>query len=127
MIVIDTSALMAILLGEPSRGACLDALARHPDRVMSVGTLAEAYIVGIGRDLGPLVVELVSELKVSILPMTADFAYQAGEAYRQWGKGRHRASLNYGDCFSYAAAMSLNAPLLFIGDDFSQTDIRSVL
>lgn len=97
------------------------------DVLISAGTLAEAYMVAIGRNVGPHLKELVTELKLQVIPLTAEFAYQAGEAHRYWGKGRHRASLNYGDCFSYAAAKHCDCPLLFIGNDFSLTDLRSAL
>lgn len=61
---------------------------------MSAGTLAEAYIVAVNRNFGPRLKALVVELKIAIVPLTAEFAYQAGEAHRDWGKGRHRAALN---------------------------------
>lgn len=62
-----------------------------------------------------------------MVPVTHAFAYQVGEAFRNYGKGRHPAKLNYGDCFAYALAKQLDGPLLFIGNDFSRTDIESVL
>lgn len=127
MIVVDTSALIAILLGEPLAEACLGAMENEPEVLISAGTLAEAYMVAIARNIGPRLKGLVEELKIAIIPLTAELAYEAGEAHRDWGKGRHRASLNYGDCFSYSAAKHYNCPLLFVGNDFSQTDIRSAI
>lgn len=124
MIVVDTSALIAILFEEPLADACL---ADEPEVLISAGTLAEAYIVRVARNIGPRLKSLALELKIAVIPLTAEFAYEAGEAHRDWGKGRHRASLNYGDCFSFAAAKHFDCPLLFIGNDFSQTDIRSAL
>lgn len=118
---------MAILLDEPEREACLTVLALEDEVFMSAGTLAEAYIVAISRNIGTQLVSLVEEMQIDIVPMDADFAYQAGEAYRYWGKGRHVASLNYGDCFSFAAAKHLGCPLLFIGNDFARTDLASAL
>ncbi len=118
---------MAILLGERMADACLNSMQNDPEVLMSAGTLAEAYIVALARNLGPRLKELVAELKITVIPLTADVAYEAGEAHRDWGKGRHPASLNYGDCFSYAAAKHHRCPLLFVGNDFSQTDIASVL
>lgn len=118
---------MAILLGEPMADACLNAMQDDPEVLISAGTLAEAYIVALARNLGPRLKELMTELKIAVVPLTAEFAYEAGEAHREWGKGRNRASLNYGDCFSYAAAKHHRCPLLFVGNDFSQTDIASVL
>lgn len=118
---------MAVLLDEPAAPACLAAMRNEPEVLMSAGTLAEAYMVALARNLGPLLKELVLELKIAIIPLSAEFAYDAGEAHRYWGKGRHPAALNYGDCFSYAAARYHGCPLLFIGNDFSQTDIVSAL
>ena len=127
MIVVDTSALIAILLNEPARHLCLAAINNEAEVLISAGTLAEAYMVALGRNVGPHLKELVTELKLQVIPLTAEFAYQAGEAHRDWGKGRHPAGLNYGDCFSYAAARHYDCPLLFIGNDFSRTDLRSAL
>lgn len=109
MIVADTSALIAILFEEPLADACLAAMQNEPEVLISAGTLAEAYVVCDARNIGPRLKSLVLELKIAV------------------GKGRHRASLNYGDCFSYAAAKHFDCPLLFIGNDFSQTDIRRAL
>ena len=127
MIVVDTSALIAILLREETREVCLARMQNDPEVMISAGTLAEAYMVALARGFGPRLKELVIELKIAVIPLTQNFAYQAGEAHRDWGKGRHRASLNYGDCFSYAAAKHYDCPLLFIGNDFSQTHIRGAL
>lgn len=127
MIVVDTSAPIAILFEEPLAGACLAAMQNEPEVLISAGTLAEAYIVSVARNIGPRLKSLIVELKIAVIPLTAEFAYEAGEAHRDWGKGRHRASLNCGDCFSYAAAKHYDCPLLFIGNDFSQTDIRSAI
>ena len=127
MIVVDSSALMAILLKEPLRDACIDVLDRLTDRYISAGTLTEALIVAEGRNVGGGMLSLVDALEVNVLPVTPETPYEALLAFRQWGKGRHPAGLNYGDCFSYVAAKQTGYPLLFVGNDFAQTDIRSAL
>jgi ribonuclease VapC len=127
LIVVDTSALIAILLREPLGAVCLAKIEHEPEVFMSAGTLAEAYIVAISRNIGPRLKELIDGLKIRIIPLTAEFAYQCGEAHREYGKGRHRAGLNYGDCFSYAAAKHFGCSLLFVGDDFSQTDLQGAI
>ena len=127
MIVVDSSALIAIVDDEPGRQACAEALAAEPDAVISAGTLAEAMIVAAGREMDTPLADLVNELELVVVPVTFHVALEVGQAYRRWGKGFHPARLNFGDCFAYVTAMSLDCPLLFIGDDFGQTDIRSVL
>ena len=127
MIVVDSSALMEILLHQPARDTCIDALDRVADRYMSAGTLTEALIVAEGKSVGRQMLALVDAIKPTVVPVTEQTAREAMLAFRQWGKGRHPAGLNYGDCFSYVASKQLRCPLLFIGDDFSQTDIRPAL
>lgn len=126
MIVVDSSALMAILLGEPRGEACLDVFQQN-DLTMSAATLTEALIVSIARGRDSELIGLIEAAEIEIQPHTAQLAYQSGEAFRQWGKGRHAASLNYGDCCAYALAKSRKCPLLYIGNDFAQTDIVSAL
>ena len=125
--ILDTSALLAIVVGEPTREACLAALEDADRLSMSAATLSECLIVSISKGVEPQMRALVELLDIEIVPVTAETAYAVGEAHRRWGKGRHPARLNYGECFSYATAEALGAPLLFIGNDFSRTDIRSVL
>jgi len=127
MMVVDTSALMAILQDEPQAQACMDAIERADALWMSAGTVAEALIVAGRRDLGLEMDELLSGMDMEITPVTAKVAYQVANAYRRWGKGVHPASLNYGDCFAYALAVERNLPLLYIGHDFAQTDVQSAL
>ena len=127
MIVVDSSALIAIIDDEPGREACVAALANETDVVVSAGTLAEASIVASGRRMEKALEAIVDELELIEFPVTFEVAREIGAAYRRWGKGFHRAKLNFGDCFAYVTAKNLDASLLFIGDDFSQTDIRSVL
>ncbi len=126
MIVVDTSALLAILIGEPEREMCLAAAGSYDDRYVSAGTLVEAFVACERKGLVGIE-DLVAALKLKVHPVDADGAWLALEAYRRWGKGRHPARLNFGDCFSYVAAKQLGCPLLFIGNDFSRTDIESAL
>jgi ribonuclease VapC len=127
VIVVDTSALMAILRDEPLKTPCLMALQYEPDVYVSAGTLIEATIVSHGKQLGPEMVALLEEVGPIVMDVTEETALIAREGYLKWGKGVHPAGLNFGDCFSYAIARQLDCPLLYIGSDFSRTDIRSVL
>ena len=124
--VLDTSALVAILQDEPERVALTRALRDDPVRRMSTATLVEAGIVMQGRhgdDGAARLDALLARAAVEVIPLTAAHAAAAREAFRRFGKGRHPAALNYGDCFSYALAVALAEPLLFVGDDFGQTDV----
>jgi len=127
MMVVDTSALMAILQDEPQAHACMAAIERADVLWVSAGTVAEALIVAGRRGLGWEMDELLSGMDMEVVPVTAKVAYQVAAAYRRWGKGVHPASLNYGDCFAYALARERNLPLLYIGQDFAQTDVQSAL
>ena len=127
MIVVDTSALMAVVLDEAAAPACRDALEAESEILISAGTLAEALIVAAGRNLEEEVAALVDGLGIEIAPFTAASAKRAALAYRRWGKGRHRAALNLGDCFAYELAASRGCPLLFVGNDFARTDVARAL
>lgn len=127
MIVVDTSALLAVVLSEPAGESCLRALKGDRELVVSAGTVVEIGVVSSGKDVAEPMSRLMSSLRVRIVAVDEVMAGRAIQAFRAYGKGRHPARLNYGDCFSYALAKHLDCPLLFIGDDFSQTDIRSVL
>lgn len=118
---------MAILLHQPGREACLEVLDRSGKRHISAGTLTECYIVAEAKGVGGRMLTLIDMLEPTVLPVTAETAREALMAFRQWGKGRHPAGLNYGDCFSYVAAKQTRLPLLFTGNDFSQTDLVSAL
>ncbi|MEG3088209.1 type II toxin-antitoxin system VapC family toxin [Sphingomonas sp. PB4P5] len=130
--IIDSSAIMAILLGEPEREALLAALVRAPTRIMSAGTWIELAAVmtrGQGRLL-PIddLNVLVSTFSIEIVPVTAAQGKIGHEAYRRYGLGtQDPAKLNFGDCFAYALAKETGDPLLFKGDDFTHTDITSAL
>ena len=124
--VLDTSALVAILQEEPGHQALTRAIRDAPLRRLSAATLVEAGIVMQGRhgDAGSRELDaLLTRAVPEVVPVTAAHAGLAREAFRRFGKGRHPAGLNYGDCFSYALAVALAEPLLFVGDDFGRTDV----
>ena len=118
---------MAIVLGEPQDEACMTAIEEAEQLLISAGTVAEALIVAGRRNVGDEVGALISGLGFEIVTVTAASARRIADAYGRWGKGIHPASLNYGDCFAYEVAIEHDCPLLYIGDDFRQTDVRSAL
>ncbi|MGD1037742.1 MAG: type II toxin-antitoxin system VapC family toxin [Roseiarcus sp.] len=127
MIVVDTSALMAMMLGEPQAGACNAVLATESDVAISAATLAEALIVAARRDCAEGVAAIIYLLGFEVVPVTEASARQVAAAYAQWGRGVHPAGLNFGDCFAYELARERDCPLLFVGADFSKTGVRSAL
>lgn len=127
MIVIDTSALIAIVQGEPDATRCRAAIAGTRDIFIAAPTLTEALIVAGHRHLGDEMARLIDDLALIIVPFTESHAYSANRAYSAWGKGYHKAKLNLGDTFAYALAKALACPLLCIGGDFTETDIASAL
>ena len=127
MIVLDTSALMALLLGEPEADQIAGILESEEDFKISAGTLAEALIVAAQRGMSEAMSQLLEGIAVEIDTLSAARAISVADAYSTWGKGVHPARLNFGDCFSYATAKSSGAQLLYVGDDFSQTDVLSAL
>jgi ribonuclease VapC len=129
--IVDTSALIAILRDEPQARACATALASSTNRRMSAANFVEsALVIDASRD--PVASrrfdDLIKVAQITIEPVTEDQARIAREAYRDFGKGSgHAAKLNFGDCFAYALAKATGEPLLFKGDDFAHTDINQVL
>ena len=127
MIVVDTSALVAMLQNEADAGRFATAIADAESVLVSAATVAEAGIVMLGRHGPPgadKVRALIQEAGLQVKSVTGEHAELAIEAYGAYGKGaRGKANLNYGDCFSYALAKATGLPLLFKGDDFSQTDV----
>lgn len=123
MIVVDTSALMAILLDEPQAQPCMAALAAADRLLISAGTVAETLIVADRRNVGEEAEKLINGLGFEIIPVSLASAQSVAQAYRRWGKGVHPAALNFGDCFAYDLARTNACPLLFVGNDFSRTDI----
>ena len=127
MIAVDTSALMAIALGEAAADACIRLLETEPKIIISAGTVAEALIVAARRNVGEEVARIIDGLGFEILPVTPASARRIAVAYARWGRGAHPAALNFGDCFSYEVAKENSCPLLFVGDDFAKTDLESAL
>lgn len=127
MIVIDTSALIAIVNDEPEAVACREVLATQTQVLINAATLTEALIVARGKDRLPGLTALIDRLPLTVIELDDVRAERAAVAYAQWGKGFHKASLNFGDCFAYATANEFACPLLYIGDDFALTDIASAI
>jgi ribonuclease VapC len=124
--VIDTSGVIAILQAEPPAERLGRAIRESLTRRMSAASVVEAGIVVQRRfgDAGERDLDaLLHQLDLDIIPLTEDHARFARDAFRRFGRGRHPAGLNFGDCFSYALARALSEPLLFVGEDFSQTDV----
>ena len=127
MIAVDTSALMAILQNEAEADACAAILETEKVLLISAGTLAEALIVSARRNIGDEMAQLVAGLGFTVESVSHAAARRVADAYGRWGKGVHPAGLNFGDCFAYEIAMNFACPLLFVGDDFRQTDVVSAL
>ena len=126
--VIDTSALVAILQDEPERGAFNEAIEAAERRAMSGASFVEASMV-IEARYGPDGVRdldlFIAKAGIELVAVDADQAHVARTAFRVYGKRRHRAGLDFGDCFAYALARTLDEPLLFKGNDFSLTDVAT--
>ena len=125
--IVDTSAMIAMLRGETDGPALTRALQRFETRRISAANYVEAAIVTDGNRnpvLSRRFDNFLREGAIAIEPVTVRQAEIAREAYRDFGKGRHRAGLNFGDCFAYALAKVTGEPLLFKGNDFRHTDIE---
>ena len=125
--VIDTSALIAVLLGEPERDTFQELIARSDAPVMSVVSVVEVSLVLHGRrpTYDPRYLDdFLQQLGIEVVSVDAEQGKIARDAFRRFGRGQHPARLNFGDCFSYAAAKASNVPLLFKGEDFSRTDVH---
>jgi ribonuclease VapC len=124
--VIDTSALIAILQDEPERKAFNEAIEAADRRAMSVASFVEASMI-VETRFGPDGVRtldlFIAKAGIELVAVDADQAHVARTAFRVYGKRRHPAGLNFGDCFAYALARTLGEPLLFKGSDFSLTDV----
>ncbi len=125
--IVDTSAIVAILNGESEEPRCTDALIDAPIRRISAGNLLEAYMRIDRSDLPrprQLVDELLDRFDLTVVPVTRAQIVVARAAFHRYGKGSgHGAGLNYGDCFAYSLARQTGEPLLFVGNDFGKTDI----
>lgn len=129
-LVVDTSALIAMLLEEPDAEALLDLAVQAPSLYLSTATRLELSLVAesVRHAVEPSELEqLLLGLRVEVLPFDQEQMHWALQGWRHYGKGRHPAALNLGDCFSYGLAKALQAPLLFKGDDFAATDLMPAL
>jgi ribonuclease VapC len=127
--VIDTSALIAVLLGEPEVELFAVAIAGDPKRLISAFTALETGVVIEAKkgEIGGRELDLlIHQARIEIVPLSTEQFKIARSAWRKYGKGRHPAGLNIGDCCTYALAKFAGEPILFKGEDFSQTDIEAV-
>lgn len=125
--VIDTSALVAILQNEPERRKFNEAIEATETRSISTASFVETSIILESRFGADGVRDLdlfISKAQISLVSVDEEHAHLARGGFRKYGKGRHPAGLDYGDCFSYALARGRDEPLLFKGNDFSQTDVE---
>lgn len=128
--VVDGSALLAILLNEPDAHPIRAAFDHDDVRLMSAATLLEVSMVIEARkgDSGGRELDvLISRSKIEVVPVDEDQVDEARRAWRRFGRGRHAAGLNYGDLFSYALSRTTGEPLLYKGDDFARTDVARVI
>lgn len=129
VVVVDTSALVAIILGEPEADALLDRLETTERRyttplvVLETVMVLSSYLKLGVAEIRATVLQVLQVAGIDVVPITAQMGALAVEAFAAFGKGRHPARLNLGDCMSYAAAKAYRAPLLYKGDDFSKTDL----
>ncbi|MFZ1917860.1 MAG: type II toxin-antitoxin system VapC family toxin [Terriglobales bacterium] len=128
--ILDTSSLIAILADEPDTELYIEAISRAPHCRISAGNFLELAIVIEGQ-FGAEVLRqcdaLFRRAGIVIEPVTVEHAHTARQAFHDFGKGRHPAGLNFGDCFAYALSKVTGEPLLFKGDDFKKTDVLSAL
>ena len=124
--VVDTSALFAILTDEPERRRFVEAIEAAEARLLSAATFVEIAIViesRFGAEGSRELDRFLAKARIELVPVDLDQAHAARDAFNRFGRGRHRAALNYGDCFSYALAATRGESLLCKGDDFRHTDI----
>jgi ribonuclease VapC len=129
-VILDTSAVLAVVLGEPGFEVLVDAISSAPVCRISAASFVEVSIVAENRigDQGLRQCDsFFRTSRISVEPVTEDQALLARQCYSDFGKGRHPAGLNFGDCFAYALAKATGEPILFKGEDFRQTDIQPAL
>ncbi len=127
--VVDTSALLAIFLAEPERKQLLDAISQDGAHYISAANVLETGIeleARRGEAAGREFDLFLHQANLEVVPVDSDQIEIARVAWRKYGKGRHPAGLNFGDCFAYALAKVMDQPILFKGDDFTHTDIPPV-
>ncbi|MFT4254239.1 MAG: type II toxin-antitoxin system VapC family toxin [Caulobacter sp.] len=128
MIVVDTSALIAIFQREPEAEAFLQAIVRTEKPLVAAPTRLEGYVVAhrrFGAEKAADFEALVADLNLTVVAFDEPLLASARDAYRDYGRGPH--GLNFGDCFSYALAKARDLPLLFKGEDFAATDVKRAL
>jgi len=126
--IIDTSAIVAVVFRVPGFNALIERLAAAPGLAAGTPTLAETGIVlsaRLKRDARGLLERFLQEFRIEPVPFSEEHWRAAHDAYVRYGKGRHPARLNFGDCLSYATAKLADQPLLFVGRDFAKTDIAA--
>jgi ribonuclease VapC len=125
-VIVDASAVLAIIFREPGHERLIDVLSGATGVAIAAPTLLEATIVAssrLRRDASNLIRNVLTELEIEVVPFGEEHARTALAAWLRYGKGRHRAALNFGDCISYAVAQRAGAPLLCVGNDFQKTDL----
>jgi ribonuclease VapC len=128
-LVVDTSAAVAVLTREPGWEGLVDAMDQAAQRLMSAATFVELGIVlesRLGTMAGGIADRFVRDAGIEVLPVDLAQARDAVDAWRRFGKGRHPASLDYGDCFTYALATTHNVPVLCVGNDFPRCDLETL-
>lgn len=127
--IVDSSALLCVVNNEPESEEVLAALLSAQSLAISAATWVEVFTVADRREpaLAARLESLLDHLGIRVEPVTIEQAALARRASRDYGRGRHRAGLNFGDCFAYALARTTDDALLYIGDDFTQTDVRAAL
>jgi ribonuclease VapC len=126
-VIVDSSALVAITFREPGHLKLIGKLASAPSAGIGTPTLAETGLVlasRLGQDSRDLLIRLLGEFGIEEIPFGDQHWREAVDAYLRFGRGRHKARLNFGDCLTYAIARLANEPLLFVGDDFPETDLE---
>lgn len=124
--ILDSSAIVAIICREPGYQSLIDKVGAARHLLVGAPTLSETQLVltiKLGYDAGPVVEQFLTEARILVLPFSREHVSVFMEAFLRYGKGRHPARLNMGDCFTYATAKVARMPVLFIGDDFSKTDL----
>jgi len=128
--IVDTSALVAVLLRESDAADYLNALAQMPRWGIAAANRTELLMVAsvrLGEDGASYARELLARYQIRTLPVDESLADAAADAFQRYGKGRHPAGLNFGDCFAYALARQCDVPLLFKGSDFPMTDVSRAI
>lgn len=124
--IVDSSAIVAIVLREPGWEDLVARLEREQVAGIGASTLAETGLVltvRLGKNAGPLLSRFIDEFRLTVIPFSGEHWRTAADAYTRFGKGRHSAGLNFGDCLTYAIAKLAAQPLLYTGTDFSKTDL----